>query len=102
MPLAILARIFSSSVRLRLQIARMFHWNVASSLRPTFQYGIAEMIIDRRIGGAQIDRAFQLAHRILVIAEAVMGPAQAVDDIALRGASSTARRSSSNPFRYSA
>ncbi len=41
------------------------------------------MVVDHRVGGAQLDRALQLAQRLRIAAEAVIGPAQRIDDVAV-------------------
>ncbi len=45
--------------------------------------GVAEMIVDDRIGRLQIDRFLQFAHRVVIAPEPVIGPAKTVDDIAV-------------------
>jgi len=45
--------------------------------------GVAEMIVDGRIFRLELDCAFELLDRLLLIAAAEIGPAQRVDDIAV-------------------
>ena len=45
--------------------------------------GVAEVVVDRRILGLELDRAFKLLDRLFVIADAEIGPAQRVDDVAV-------------------
>ncbi len=51
-----------------------------------FPVGITQMIVEDRILGTLLDRAFQLDHRLLVAPEPVVGPTEAVDDEAVIGA----------------
>src|SRR5687768_16833664 len=48
--------------------------------------GVAEMVVDDRIVSLQGDGALQLRYRLVVAAEAVIGPAETVDDVAVVGA----------------
>ena len=43
------------------------------------------MMFDARILGTQFDGAFQMADSLLEIAQLVLGPAQAVDDVSVVG-----------------
>src|SRR5437899_616863 len=52
---------------------------------PALPIGVAEMVVDRRILGHELDRLFEILNRARVIAEPVMRPAQAVDDVAVLG-----------------
>ena len=45
--------------------------------------GVAEMIVDGRILGLELDRALEMLHRLVVIADAVIGPAERIDDVAV-------------------
>ena len=47
--------------------------------------GVAEVIIDGRIVGLELDRALQALHRLVVIAQAIMCPAERVDDVTVVG-----------------
>src|SRR5215472_2173905 len=47
--------------------------------------GIAQMIVDCRVFGYQLDRLFEVLHCARVIAEPVMRPAQAIDNVAILG-----------------
>src|SRR3546814_16763674 len=42
---------------------------------------VAEMVVDGRVLRAQLGRPLELPHRLLEAAEAVVDPAQAVDDV---------------------
>ena len=44
------------------------------------------MIVDGRILGLELDGALEVLHRLLVIADPVIGPAERVDDVAVVGA----------------
>ncbi|MNI07975.1 hypothetical protein D3C73_609970 [compost metagenome] len=44
------------------------------------------MVVDRGIAGAQLDRFLKLRHRIVEPAEAIVSPAERIDDIAVIGA----------------
>ena len=61
------------------------HWNLASSLRPDPPVGIAQMLGDDRVGGQKLHRALDVGHRLLIVAQLVIGPAEAVDDVAVIG-----------------
>ena len=50
---------------------------------PDAPVSIAEMIVDGRVGRLEFDRAVELLHRLLVIAEPVIGPSERVHDIAV-------------------
>src|SRR5205085_1311891 len=45
--------------------------------------GITQMVVDRRVLRHQLDRLFEVLHRAVIVAHAVMRPAQAVDDVAV-------------------
>ena len=62
-------------------------------LAPDPPIGVAEMVVDDGIAGLELDGALQQLHRLVVMAELVMRPAEQIDDIAVLGCNSTARRS---------
>ena len=50
---------------------------------PDAPIGVAEVIVDDGVGGLQVDRAFEVLGRVVLLAELVMRPAETVDDIAV-------------------
>src|SRR6202023_435050 len=50
---------------------------------PALPIGVAQMVVDRRVLGHQLDRLFEILYGARIIAEPIMGPTQAVDDIAV-------------------
>src|SRR5262249_46642122 len=48
--------------------------------------GVAEMIVDGRILGLELNGALELLDRLVHVAEPVIGPAEGVDDVAVVGA----------------
>src|SRR5690242_366400 len=52
---------------------------------PALPVGVPEMVVDRRILRHQLDRLFQILNRARIVAEAVMRPAEAVDDVTVFG-----------------
>src|SRR5437899_9346999 len=50
---------------------------------PALPIGIAEMVVDRRVLGHQLDRLFEILNRARIIAEPVVGPTETIDDIAV-------------------
>ena len=59
------------------------HWNLRLEAGARAPIGVAEVVVDGRVAGLQLDGLLQLAHGLVVAAEAVIGPAQAVDDHAV-------------------
>src|SRR6266498_1901396 len=45
--------------------------------------GVAEMVIDGRILRLEIDRALEMFHRVFVVADAVIGPAERIHDVTI-------------------
>ena len=54
-------------------------------LPPDAPIGIAQMVVDDRIVGPELDGALEMLHRGFDVAEAVRGPAETVDVIAVIG-----------------
>ncbi len=50
---------------------------------PNAPISVAQMIVDRRVVGFELDRMLEIIDRRLIIAEPVIGPAQAVNDKAV-------------------
>src|SRR5690606_16385168 len=50
---------------------------------PDFPVGVAEMVVDHRVGRIELDRPLQMLDRLLIVAEPVEHPAQAIDDVAI-------------------
>src|SRR4051794_22313919 len=73
-------------VRLGLEVARVGPLETGLQLAADFPVNVAEMIIDGGIFGLELDRVLQMLHRLLVIADAVIGPAKRVDDVSVIGA----------------
>ena len=48
--------------------------------------GVAEMIVDGRVGRHQFDRPFEILNGAGVVAHAIMCPTEAVHDVAVLGA----------------
>ena len=45
--------------------------------------GVAEVIVDGRILGLQLHGALEVLHRLVVVVNAVIGPAEGIHDIAV-------------------
>src|SRR5688572_29794478 len=60
---------------LRARILRVLPLEARLEVAPDLPIGVAEMVIDDRIAGLELDRLLELLHRLVVMAEAVMGPA---------------------------
>src|SRR5215208_7936542 len=65
------------------RILRVLPLEARLEVAPDLPIGVAEMVVDDRIAGLEIDRLLELLHGFVVMAEAVMGPAEAVDDHAV-------------------
>ena len=82
-PLVSFCSILASSSGSGLRSRACDHWNCASSVRPILPVGVAEVIVDGRILGLELDRALEVLHRLVVVAEPEIGPAERVDDVAV-------------------
>ena len=68
---------------LRLEVARVRPLELRLERAPGLPIGVAEMVVDGRIVGLELDRALQVLHRLVVVAEPEIGPAERVDDVAV-------------------
>jgi hypothetical protein len=66
------------------KIARVIPLEMGFEFAPDPPISVAKVVVDHRIGGFEIDRPLKLFHRLVVAAKLVVGPAQAVDDVAIR------------------
>ena len=81
-PVASFCLIFTRSSGSGLRSRACDHWN-APPARDRSSISIAEMVVDGRIVGLEFDRALQIFHRVVVIAEPEIGPAERIDDVAV-------------------
>src|SRR5712691_6365889 len=65
-----------------LEVARMGPLEAGLDHPPDLPVDVAEMIVDGRVLGLELDRAFEVLDRLLVIANPIIGPSERVDDIA--------------------
>src|SRR6185312_5513119 len=65
-------------VRVGLEIARMRPLEARLEHTADAPIGVAQMIVDGRIFRLQLDRAFELLHRLVIVAELVIGPAERI------------------------
>src|SRR5713101_5150811 len=72
-------------LRLRFQVAGMGPLEFRLQRAADAPIGVAEMVVDRRVFGLEIDRALEIFHRVFEIADAEIGPAQRVHDVAVVG-----------------
>src|SRR6516162_7427989 len=72
-------------VGLGIEIARMGPLEARLQHASDPLIGIAEMIVDGRILGLELDGALELLDRLLHVAEPVIGPAEGVDDVTVVG-----------------
>ena len=70
-------------VRFGLEVESLLPLEFGFELAPDMPVGVAEMIVDHRIVGLELDGPLQLLHRLIEILLAVIGPPQAVDEIAV-------------------
>ena len=70
-------------VGFRPEIARMRPLKARLDHAADLPIGIAQVIVDGRILGLELDGAVELLDRLLVFADPVIGPAQRVDDVAI-------------------
>src|SRR3974390_1548740 len=61
-------------LRLRLQVAGVRPLELGFQRAADAPVSVAEMVVDSRVLGLEIDRALEVFHRILVIADAVISP----------------------------
>ena len=73
-------------LRLRTQIAGVIPLELRFELAADFPVGVAEMVIDDRVRGLEVDRALQLLNRLVVAAKLVIGPSETVHDVTVRRA----------------
>src|SRR5579864_2001467 len=72
-------------IGLGLEIARMRPLELGLQHTVDPPVDVAQVIVDGRIDRLELDRALEMLHRLLVIAEPVIGPAERIDDVAVIG-----------------
>src|SRR3954462_16002428 len=82
-PLLELAHDLRQVLRLGARVLRVLPLEARLKMAPYLPIGVAEMVIDDGIAGVQLERLLELAHGGGVVAEAVIGPAERVDDHAV-------------------
>src|SRR5258707_15476331 len=60
--------------RLRLEVAGMGPLELGFQRAADAPIGVAEMVVDGGILGLEVDRALEILHRVLEIADAIVGP----------------------------
>ena len=70
-------------LRLGLEVARMRPLERRLERAPDLPVGIAEMVVDGRIFGLELDRALEVLHRLVVFVDAVVRPAERIHDVAV-------------------
>ena len=70
-------------VRLGTEIARMVPLELRLELAADPPVSVPEVVVDHRICGLEIDGLLELAHRFVIAPQAVVSPAETVDDIAV-------------------
>src|SRR5262245_12952981 len=73
------------SLGFRTELERAAPFETGFGLTPGAPVGVAEMIDDLGVGRRELSRLFQLLDGVVILAELEIGPAEAVDDIALVG-----------------
>jgi len=70
-------------VGFRLEVARVRPLERGLKLATDFPVCIAKMIVDGRILGLQLDGPLELLHRLIVVVDAEVGPAERIHDVAV-------------------
>src|SRR5215203_441394 len=69
--------------RLSLEVARVGPLKPSLELAANLPVNVAEVIVDGGIFGLELNRVLEMLHRLLVIADPVIGPAKRVHNVAI-------------------